>query len=475
MIRRFLIIPVFCFLFANMMPISQATETLLDHTPRLSDEKEIEIPSVPMLCEQFHGEKRYVNIGDCKLYCEIEGDGIALVVIHGGPGGTHHCFHPWLSNVAESFKVITYDQRGCGLSDHNPGEGYCFQQTIEDLEALRRALEIDQWIVVGHSYGGAIAQFYGITYPERVLGQILIGSVPMATQEVFEETRQNDYLSEQELARKGEITNAYRAGDLALEQYFYLKDLNGDWKRQNFIKPSPTRLAQMARYDIVFDQQLTTDYGMYDFENLFLTCPLPTLIIEGKYDLIWSAEKAMAMHKLHPNADLVIFEKSGHNVYSDQPDEFVTLLKDWSQKLSLPSDAQIKQWQTHTTTRLADQLGFIDSNKRIAKMIQTDGAAAAMAYYQEAKTEDPKRELFAEASINIAAYQLMFAGKPEEALIAFKMNVLEFPESGNVYDSFAECYLAIGDTTAAKENYKKSLELDPENANARSVLLTLSD
>ena len=48
----------------------------------------------------------------------------------------------------------------------------------------------------------------------------------------------------------------------------------------------------MVTYDYVFDNTFTSDYGAYDFENAFDNCPVPTLSIEGKYDLIWKAEKA---------------------------------------------------------------------------------------------------------------------------------------------------------------------------------------
>ena len=60
-----------------------------------------------------------------------------MVLLHGGPGGTHHYFHPTFSRAAEFSRVIYYDQRGCGLSDYAPGEGYTIQQAADDIEALR--------------------------------------------------------------------------------------------------------------------------------------------------------------------------------------------------------------------------------------------------------------------------------------------------------------------------------------------------
>ena len=85
-----------------------------------------------------------------------------VVLLNGGPGATHHYFHPWFSRAKDFARVIYYDQRGCGLSDYNPGAGYSVFQAVEDLEQLRRALEIDQWVVAGHSYGGYLAQQYAV-------------------------------------------------------------------------------------------------------------------------------------------------------------------------------------------------------------------------------------------------------------------------------------------------------------------------
>jgi hypothetical protein len=93
--------------------------------------------------------KEKVSIGDCNLYCEQEGQGTPVVLLHGGPGATHHEFHPWFSQTKDFARVIYYDQRGCGLSDYRPGKGYSVNQAVEDLDRLRQALGIEQWVVLG--------------------------------------------------------------------------------------------------------------------------------------------------------------------------------------------------------------------------------------------------------------------------------------------------------------------------------------
>ena len=81
----------------------------------------------------------------------------------------------------------------------------------------------------------------------------------------------------------------------------------------------------------------------------------------------------------------------------------------------------------------------------------------------------------AENNINAAGYKLLGKNQIEDAIDVFKMNVKLYPESSNVYDSLGEAYMKNGDKELAVENYKKSLELDPKNENAKLMLKKLAE
>jgi hypothetical protein len=93
-----------------------------------------DVPQVPRLCESLDLKKEKVAIGECMLHCEQEGEGLPVVLINGGPSGTHHCFHPHFSRAKDFAQIIYYDQRGCGLSDYESGKGYTVNQAVEDLD-----------------------------------------------------------------------------------------------------------------------------------------------------------------------------------------------------------------------------------------------------------------------------------------------------------------------------------------------------
>ena len=233
-----------------------------------------------------------MDIGDGKLYCEEEGQGIPLVLLNGGPGCTHHVFHPAFSRAKEFAKVIYCDQRGTGRSDtEGAGEKYTVKQAVDDLDSLRKSLHVDRWVVLGHSYGGFLAQCYALEYPERLLGLILVAASTGA-RGVETGTRQYEYISKEEMAK---IRSVFATKDLPLDVLVYNAHLNGDWKRQTYYRPTLDELARMARYEWKpapgFRDAIGPDISRIDLTGKFSDFEVPTLMIEAQWDLTWTAGK----------------------------------------------------------------------------------------------------------------------------------------------------------------------------------------
>lgn len=98
------------------------------------------------------------------------------------------------------------------------------------------------------------------------------------------------------------------------------------------------------------------------------------------------------------------------------------------------------------------------------------GSDAGLAQYRDLKTRQSNIYDFSEPEVNRLGYQLLGAKKPLEAIEVFKLNVAEFPKSANTYDSLAEAYMINGNNELAIQNYKKSIELDPQNVNAAAMI-----
>jgi tetratricopeptide (TPR) repeat protein len=103
------------------------------------------------------------------------------------------------------------------------------------------------------------------------------------------------------------------------------------------------------------------------------------------------------------------------------------------------------------------------------------GVEKAKELYYWLKDEHEDDYNFKEAQLNILGYKLLQVGMVKEAIEIFKINVAEFPNSSNVYDSLAEGYMTNGDNKLAVKYYKISLKLDPKNENAKKMLEKLKE
>jgi glyoxylase-like metal-dependent hydrolase (beta-lactamase superfamily II) len=102
----------------------------------------------------------------------------------------------------------------------------------------------------------------------------------------------------------------------------------------------------------------------------------------------------------------------------------------------------------------------------LEQTIDESGLEAALAGYEAIKADLSDKYYFEENRLNALGYRLMSAGLINEAIAIFQINVEQFPESWNVYDSLAEGYLNNRQIELSIENYRKSLELNPQNENA---------
>src|SRR5688572_23227754 len=115
-----------------------------------------------------------------KLYYRLLGSGSdPVVLIHGGPGLTSDYLADDLTALARGRSVFVYDQRGIGRSTLvSDSTALAAQRYVEDLEAIRKYLGLEQLTLLGHSWGVAPAALYAMQYPQRVRRMILVGVIP---------------------------------------------------------------------------------------------------------------------------------------------------------------------------------------------------------------------------------------------------------------------------------------------------------
>jgi proline iminopeptidase len=325
-------------------------ESILDKVINIPKELVLDIPKLQPLCNEIKELKKgFIDIKNGKLYYEEEGQGASLVLINGGPGGTHHVFHPYFSQIKNFTHIIYYDQRGTGKSSiDDTGRTYTIRQAVEDLESLRKALKINKWAVLGFSYGGLLAQCYALTYPERVTGLILLAAHSGLTEPIIKTkdkythmfiSKEHMIFSQVELSAIKNITKISCEGRISSEQSIYNKLIAGDWKNNCYYKPNKEELIRKALYEWSpapgFESIMRQESDKINLKGRFDDFEIPTLVIEAKWDLQWNnPDRAELMRKNHPHAQVKIFEKSGHKIFADEPEKFFILLKDFLKKSS---------------------------------------------------------------------------------------------------------------------------------------------
>jgi proline iminopeptidase len=123
-----------------------------------------------------HSEEKFIYTSDSvKLYVNVKGNGPACLYIHGGPGGGSYWLEAFSGDTLEqNFRMIYLDQRGTGNSSSPRDNNYSMERMIRDFEEVREALDIKQWIILGHSFAGIPMMGYVLNQPDVIIGLIFI-------------------------------------------------------------------------------------------------------------------------------------------------------------------------------------------------------------------------------------------------------------------------------------------------------------
>jgi CubicO group peptidase (beta-lactamase class C family) len=126
----------------------------------------------------------------------------------------------------------------------------------------------------------------------------------------------------------------------------------------------------------------------------------------------------------------------------------------------------------HPSLKNLDYERYNAPSRLLLKAILADGAAKSLTAYRKEREKDSTRKV-PERAMNSLGYTLIQLKKLEDAEAVFKQNTVDFPQSWNAWDSYAEVWMDKGDTEKAITYYKKSLELNPDNTNAKEQLKKL--
>src|ERR1700759_3278980 len=129
-------------------------------------------------------QEGYVDAHGVLIYFQIIGQGAPLMIVHGGPGASHDYLMPYLLPLARTNQIVFIDERGSGRSEKlEDVSQYTVENMVEDVEAVRQALHLGKMSLMGHSYGGVLAQAYAFKYQQN-LSHLILGGTFYSTTEI---------------------------------------------------------------------------------------------------------------------------------------------------------------------------------------------------------------------------------------------------------------------------------------------------
>ena len=271
----------------------------------------------------------FVNVNGARLRVDVQGEGPTIIAHHGAPGlGTHATPKRAFAPLADAYRIVTFDARGSGESDTTPP--FTHAQWVADVDALRAHVGVEQIVMTGGSYGGYVALEYTLAHPDRVSHLILRDT---SASRRFET-----------MARRNALARAAEFPDITeelLDMLFEGRVPDDETMRSAYATIAPLydansdpqkaaeRVASAIFRADTHNQAFAGNLPSYDLTDRLHEIRVPTLIVVGRHDWITPVAASEEIAAGIPNAELVIFEHSGHSPQLEENERFVAVVRDF--------------------------------------------------------------------------------------------------------------------------------------------------
>ncbi len=277
-------------------------------------------------------DARLVELEDGGALSVVElGSGYPMILLHGGPGLDHQEFRPWLDPLAEQgFKLLLVDQRGQGLSPRVDPATLTVSALSQDIDRLARALELDEYAVLGHSFGAIVALGHAL---ERGTASQYVISAGAASSEALmadlerELDRFEPASMREQIRRSFEseatLTTVEQARAMSEAQmpfhFWELGDAYSAFVQADTTVYAPEVLAHFA----------SDGYGAFEWVDHLRWIRKPMLVISGRHDRTCTLARSREIHDEVEGSQLVVIEKAAHMSFVEQPNAYLSAIRSW--------------------------------------------------------------------------------------------------------------------------------------------------
>ncbi|HEU4840862.1 MAG TPA: alpha/beta fold hydrolase [Ilumatobacteraceae bacterium] len=264
-----------------------------------------------------------IDTGEVELWVERDGAGRPCLVLHGGLGVDHTLYRRSLVPLLEGCAVVSYDHRGNGRSARPPLATLTMEQLADDAAALITRLGLERPVIVGHSYGGFVAQELALRHPDAVGALVLVATGPgqLGTDEDPDEGRGAPLPDEAAAVMSTVPTGDAALGDATVRLLPY------------YLHRRPVDDVVELMDGTVFDAAAMVRgfevLGGWSAVDRLGGIAAPTLVVVGRHDVFTSPPQGRRIARRVPGASLVELDDSGHFPWLDEPDGFAAAVNGW--------------------------------------------------------------------------------------------------------------------------------------------------
>jgi len=280
-------------------------------------------------------QEGFVDAHGVMIYYKTLGKGAPLLIVHGGPGASHDYFLPYLLPLARTNRLIFIDERGSGRSAKlEDVSQYTVENMVEDVEAVRLALGLGKISLLGHSYGGALAQAYALKYQNNLTHLILAStwSSTVELNKLFVTMKEKMAPELRDRIDKLEAAGLFGHGKDYEKNRYTADYMIAAWGEGYF--PYLYQNRPDPNYDPIGNGVMSWDlyremwgqHGEYiidgnlksvEYTDRLSTIHVPTLILAGDHDEC-DPSLSLAMQQKIVGSKMVVIPKAGHMTFVDQ-------------------------------------------------------------------------------------------------------------------------------------------------------------
>jgi proline iminopeptidase len=295
----------------------------------------------------YRMEEGFVDANGALIYYKIVGRGTPLMIVHGGPGASHDYLLPYLLPLARGHRLVFIDERGSGRSERlEDARQYTVENMVEDVEAVRKALGLGKVSLLGHSYGGVLAQAYAFKYQQNLTHLILGGTFHSTSAMNKVLANEKQAMPAEELKRLNELEQAGLFGkgkawerDRYPDEYAKLAWGDGYFPFLYQRRPDPNYDPAAGNTTTSWDlyREMWGSHGEFiidgnlksvEYADKLPGIKVPTLIICGDHD---ESDPSLSrfMHEKISGSKLVVVPQAGHMAFVDQPGMYLKAVNEF--------------------------------------------------------------------------------------------------------------------------------------------------